>query len=42
MLIGPARDGQLLEVGLLDADTDDPVLIHAMPVRPKLLSTTHG
>jgi hypothetical protein len=37
MLIGPARDGQLLEVGVLDARGDDPVVIHAMPVRPDLL-----
>ena len=37
MLIGPARDGQLLEVGVLDAGGDDPVVIHAMPVRPELL-----
>ncbi len=37
MLIGPARDGQLLEVGVLDAGSDDPVVIHAMPVRPDFL-----
>lgn len=37
MLIGAARDGSLLEVGILDADSDDPVVIHAMPVRPKFL-----
>lgn len=37
MLIGPGRDSQLLEVGLVGADTDDPVLVHAMPVRPGLL-----
>jgi hypothetical protein len=36
MLIGPARDGQLLEVGVLDFEGDDPVIIHAMPVRPTL------
>lgn len=37
MLIGPARDGQLLEVGVLDAGGDDPVVIHAMPARPDFL-----
>jgi hypothetical protein len=37
MLIGSARDGSLLEVGILDAEGDDPVVIHAMPLRPKLL-----
>ncbi len=33
MLIGPARDGTLLEVGVLDLDGDDPVVIHAAKVR---------
>jgi hypothetical protein len=37
MLIGPARDGRLLEVGVLGASGDDPVVIHAMPVRPGFL-----
>jgi hypothetical protein len=37
MLIGPATDGQLLEIGILDFEGDDPVIIHAMPVRPTLL-----
>jgi hypothetical protein len=35
MLIGPASDGALLEVGILDTDGDDPVVIHAQPLRPK-------
>lgn len=35
MLIGPATDGALLEIGVLDIDGDDPVVIHAMPLRPK-------
>lgn len=35
MLIGPATDGTLLEVGVLDLEGDDPVLIHAMALRPK-------
>lgn len=35
MLIGPAPDEALLEIGVLDIDGDDPVVIHAMPLRPK-------
>lgn len=35
LLIGPARDGSLLEIGVLDIDGEDPVVIHAMPLRPK-------
>jgi len=35
MLIGAASDGALLEVGVLDIDGDDPVVIHAQPLRPK-------
>ncbi len=35
MLIGPAQDGTLLEIGVLDLDGDDPVVIHAMLLRPK-------
>jgi len=35
MLIGPSTGGALLEVGVLDAQGDDPVAIHAMPLRPK-------
>ena len=35
MLIGPAPDGALLEVGVLDLDSADPVVIHAMPLREK-------
>lgn len=35
MLIGPASDGAFLEVGVLDFDGDDPVVIHAMALRPK-------
>jgi hypothetical protein len=33
MLIGPATDGSMLEVGVLDLDGDDPIVIHAMPLR---------
>ncbi len=35
MLIGPASNGALLEIGVLDIDGDDPVVIHAQPLRPK-------
>jgi hypothetical protein len=35
MLIGPARDGAPLELGVLGLDSDDPVIIHALPLRPK-------
>lgn len=35
MLIGPAVDGQILEIGVLDLDGNDPVVIHAMSLRPK-------
>jgi hypothetical protein len=35
MLLGPATDGSMLEVGVLDIDGDDPVVIHAMPLRHK-------
>jgi hypothetical protein len=35
MLIGPAPDGALLEIGVLALEGDDPVIIHAMPLRPK-------
>jgi hypothetical protein len=35
MLIGPASDGALLEIGVLDIDGDDPVVIHPMPLRRK-------
>lgn len=35
MPIGPASDGALLEIGVVDIDGDDPVIIHAMALRPK-------
>lgn len=35
MLIGPASDGTLVEIGVLDIDGDDPVVIHAMQLRRK-------
>jgi hypothetical protein len=35
MLIGPARDGAPVELGVLGLDSDDPVIIHALPLRAK-------
>jgi len=35
MLIGPARDGTPLEIGVLGLGGEDPVVIHAMRLRPK-------
>lgn len=37
LFIGPDRTGALLEVVVLDGDTDDeqPAVIHAMPLRRK-------
>jgi hypothetical protein len=37
MRVGPGRDGDLLEVGVLGIDTDDPVIVHAMRARPQYL-----
>jgi hypothetical protein len=34
MMIGPSVSGTLLEVGVLGYGGDDPVIIHAMRVRP--------
>lgn len=35
MLIGPASDGAIMEIGVLAIDGDDPVVVHAMALRPK-------
>ena len=35
MLTGPARDGRPLETGVPGLGSDDPVVIHAMRLRPK-------
>jgi hypothetical protein len=35
MLIGPARDGAPLDLGVLGLDSDAPVIIHALPLRAK-------
>jgi hypothetical protein len=37
MRVGPARGGELLEVGVLGLDSDDPVIVHAMRARPQYL-----
>jgi hypothetical protein len=42
MLIGPATDGALLEIGVLDLDGGDPVVIHAMPLRRKFYRLLGG
>ena len=33
--IGPARDGQLLEIGIAGVDTNEPVIFHAMESRDR-------
>lgn len=35
MVIGPARSGMPLEIGILGSASADPVVIHAMWLRPK-------
>ena len=35
MLIGPALSGAPLEIGVLGYGGDDPVVIHAMPLRQR-------
>jgi hypothetical protein len=36
MLVGPRRDGELLEIGVVDGD-HGPVIVHADRARPKYL-----
>ncbi len=36
MFVGPDHAGNLLEVGVIDSDRG-PVIVHAMPARPKYL-----
>lgn len=36
MLVGPSRAAHLLELGVVDSDAG-PVIVHAMPARPKYL-----
>ncbi|WP_216699772.1 hypothetical protein [Arthrobacter sp. H5] len=35
MLIGPGEEGTLLEIGVLDVDGEDAVVIHAVQLRRK-------
>lgn len=35
MVVGAARDGHLLEIGIDKTDEDDPVIFHAMQCTPK-------
>lgn len=35
MRVGPARNGDLLEIGISGVDTDDPVIFHADKCRDK-------
>ena len=37
MRVGPAHDGDLLEVGVLGIDSDDSVIVHAMRAHPQYL-----
>lgn len=41
LLIGAGRDGRLLEVVMLDPDTDS-VIVHAMALRPKFYAYLPG
>jgi len=34
---GPARVGKLLEIGVVGINSDDPVIVHAMPCRSQFL-----
>lgn len=36
MLVGPDHAGNLLEVGVVESE-DGPLIVHAMPARPKYL-----
>jgi hypothetical protein len=33
LIAGPARNGELLEIGIVDLDSDAPAIVHAMPLR---------
>lgn len=37
MITGPSRDGDLLEIGVLDHEGEDPTIIHADHARPQFL-----
>ena len=42
MMIGLARDTTLLEVGILSVDGDEPVIMHAMPLRASIYRCLDG
>lgn len=35
LVIGAARDGRIIEVGVADPDLDEPRIVYAMRARPK-------
>jgi hypothetical protein len=37
LYVGPARNLAMLEVGVRDPDSADPLIIHAMPARARYL-----
>lgn len=37
MVIGSSMSGALVEVGVVTAEDDEPVIVHAMPARAKFL-----
>lgn len=37
MIVGPSASGTLIEVGIVTADDDEPIVVHAMPARAKFL-----
>jgi hypothetical protein len=37
MAVGPSQAGRLLEIGVVTAEDDEPLIVHAMPARPKYL-----
>lgn len=42
MIVGPARDGALLEVGYVIEDDGTEIVLHAMPVRDKYIPRKPG
>ena len=39
LLIGPDRSARLLEVVVVDLETDEPTVVRSMPLRPKFRRT---
>lgn len=37
MLVGPARTGALVEIGVVQSQEGTPVIVHAMEARPRFL-----